>query len=73
MEALLGNLTVVLGEIEDIVMRYQSLGRDQKKTWDRVNFAKEDLTALRSKLSVHMTGINVFMSNLSVGSLSTLR
>jgi len=72
LEALLGNLSDVLKQIEDIVNRYQSLGRDQKKTWDRVKFAKEDLTALRSKLSVHMAGINLFMSSLSVGSLARI-
>jgi hypothetical protein len=73
LDTVLENLSEVLRQIEDIVTTYHSLGRDQKRTWDRVKFAKkEDLVTLRSKLLVHMTGINVFVASLSAGSLARI-
>ena len=50
LDTLLQNLSGVLKQIEDIVNRYHSLIRDQKRTWDRVRFATEDLATLRAKL-----------------------
>jgi len=73
LDGLLENLSVVLEQIEDIVNNYQSLGRDQKRVWDRVTFAaKENLTELRSKLTFHTNAINLFISSLSAGSLARI-
>ena len=72
LEALLENLSATINKVEDIVKRYHSLGRDQKKTWDRVKFATKDLADLRSKLQLHITGINLFISSLSAGSLARI-
>lgn len=72
LDGLMDNLNGVLGEIEDIVKRYRSLGRDQKKTWHRVGFANEDLAGLRAKLSIHISSINLFIGALSAGSLAGL-
>ena len=72
LEALLGNLSSTLKQVEDIVKRYHSLGRDQKKTWDRVKFATKDLVDLRSKLQFHINGINLFIGSLSAGSLARI-
>lgn len=65
------DLKGVLGQIEDIVNRYQSLGRDQK-TWDRIKFASEDLAILRGKLSLHTSAIQLLYSSLSSGSLARI-
>ena len=65
LDRLLTNLSTTLKQIEDIVERYHSLGRDQKKTWDRVKFATKDLAELRSKVQSHINGINLFISNSS--------
>jgi hypothetical protein len=72
LDTLLRNSSNVLKQIEDIVDRYHSLGRDQRRTWDRVKFATEDLVALRTKLSFHINGINLFISGLSAGSLARI-
>ncbi|TVY75589.1 hypothetical protein LSUE1_G005386 [Lachnellula suecica] len=71
-DSLVTNLSDVLKQIEDIVKRYHSLGRDQKRTWDRVKFATEDLTTLRAKLAFHMNGLNVFIASLSASSLARI-
>ena len=72
LEALLENLSTTINKVDDIVKRYHSLGRDQKQTWDRVKFATKDLADLRSKLQLHITGINLFISSLSAGSLARI-
>lgn len=64
------NVEGILKDIGDIAQRYESLGRDQKRTWDRVGFATQDLVALRGKLSVHIGAIQVFIGSLSAGSLA---
>ena len=69
---ILRNLSAVVEQIEDIAKRYHSLGRDQKKAWDRVRFADEDLVGLRSKLSLRINAINLFITSLSAGSLARI-
>ncbi|KAE8441293.1 hypothetical protein EG329_005559 [Mollisiaceae sp. DMI_Dod_QoI] len=69
---MLRNLSSVLEQIEDIAERYHSLGKDQKRAWDRIKFAGTDLATLRSKLLVHIGGINVFIASLSAGSLARI-
>ena len=53
LDILVNDLLGVLWQIEDIVKRYRSLGTNQKRTWDRVKFAMENLAALLGKLSFH--------------------
>ncbi|KAF4625089.1 hypothetical protein G7Y89_g13080 [Cudoniella acicularis] len=72
LDILLRNLEEVLWSIENIVQRYRSLGRDQKKTWDRVKFASEDLATLRQKLTFHTSAIQPFFSSLFAGSLARI-
>jgi hypothetical protein len=72
LDTLIGNLSTTLKQVEDIVKRYHSLGRDQKKTWDRVKFATKDMVDLRSKLQFHINGINLFIGSLSAGSLARI-
>lgn len=72
LDTLLNNLSSVLRQIEDIAKRYNSLGKDQKKTWDRVKFAAEDLTDLRGKLSFHVNSIQLIIASLSAGSLARI-
>lgn len=72
LDLLIQNISGVLEEIEDLVTRYQSLGRDQKRTWDRVGFATQDLTGLRTQLSFHTNGINLFIASLSASSLARI-
>jgi hypothetical protein len=66
------NIETALQQLDDIVKRYQSLGRREKKTWDRVRFAAEDLDAIRGKLVFHTSAISLFLQSLSVGSLGRI-
>lgn len=72
LETLIGNLDEVLRQIGIIVERYHSLGRDQKKAWDRVRFAGEDLANLRGKLTFHIGTIELFISSLSASALARI-
>ncbi len=72
LDKLLENISGVLRQIDDLVKRYHSLGRDQKKTWNRVKFAAEDLAALREKLTFHINAIELFISSLSASSLARI-
>ena len=72
MDTLVKNIKELLLQIEDIVKRYNSLGKDQKKTWDRIRFATEHLVSLREKVSFHINAINLFMSSLSASALARI-
>jgi hypothetical protein len=69
---LLSNISDVVRQIRDIVNRYNSLGRDQKRTWDRIKFTTEDLMSRRAKLTFHMNGLTLFIASLPTGSLARI-
>jgi hypothetical protein len=48
------NVKIKLEKLYDIVTRYESLGLEQKKTWDRVRFAAEDLDDIRTTIVNHV-------------------
>lgn len=72
LETILGNTSTSLKQVEDIITRYHSLGRKEKKTWERIKFAAEDLQVLRDKMTFHVTAIGAFMTSLSTGSLARI-
>lgn len=72
LDSLVDNLREVLTEIDGILKRYGSLGRDQKKVWERVGFASHNLGELRGRLQIHVGSLQVFMQSLSVGSLGRI-
>jgi hypothetical protein len=49
------NVTIELDKLYDIMTRYESLGLEQKKTWDRVRFATEDLDDIRTAFVNHVS------------------
>ena len=63
------NLEIVLEELDGIVKKYQGLARREKRIWNQLRLATEDLDQIRVKLAFHMTAINTFCESLSRGKL----
>lgn len=49
-----------LGELEAIFIRYDNLGTQAQRAWDRVQFGMKDLTELRSRVVFSTTMLNAF-------------
>lgn len=72
MDTILSNIKPVLEDLERMVSKYSSLGRTEKRKWDRLRFGAEDLDNIRGKLTFHTSVIDLFMNNLSAGSLAKI-
>ena len=70
LETILYNISGVLKELQDLVARYHSLGRHQKKNWGRFVFAGKYIQRLRGKLVLYTSTIGLFMTSLSTRSLA---
>lgn len=66
------SLEETLKELDGIVRKHQGLARRERKIWNRLKLATEDLDGLRNKLIFHVTAINAFTSSLSRGSLARI-
>ena len=67
--ALIKNLEEALKALDAIVEEYQGLTRRERRIWNQLRLATENLEKHRIKLTLHMTAINAFISSLSRGSL----
>lgn len=67
---LIKNLERTLRELDEIVTKYQGLARRERRIWDQLRLATEDLDKIRRKLTFHITAINAFTSSLSRGTLA---
>jgi ankyrin repeat protein len=72
MDTILSNIKPVLEDLERMVSKYSSLGKTEKRKWDRLRFGAEDLDNIRGKLTFHTSVIDLFMNNLSAGSLAKI-
>ncbi|KAH6676513.1 hypothetical protein B0J14DRAFT_585698 [Halenospora varia] len=63
------NLESTLSELQDLVRRYQTMGRS---AWRRVKLGSENLNGLRSKLDFHLSVINTFVGSLSLSALGRM-
>ena len=66
---LMKNLEEALKELDKIVTKYQGLTKRERRIWNQLRLAAEDLDTVRSKLTFHVTAINTFTSSLSRGTL----
>ena len=66
------SLEEVLKELDGIIRKYQGPARRDRKIWNQLRLATEDLDGIRSKLTFHVTAINAFTSSLSRGSLAQI-
>jgi len=61
-----------LKQIVNIVTQYSSLAKSKKKVQDRIAFGLEDLHDARSKLTLHASAINVFLTTLNTSALERI-
>ena len=51
----------VLGDLEALVDKYESLGTQSKRTWDRMRWGAEDIVEIRSRLISNATMLTAFI------------
>ncbi|KAM0270232.1 hypothetical protein ACHAQH_009514 [Verticillium albo-atrum] len=61
----------ILDELEALVTKYDSLGTQAQRTWDRMRFGLQDLAELRSRLISSTTMLSAF--NIALINSSTMR
>ena len=52
----------VLVDLQSLVKRYESLGTQSKRTWDRMKWGNEDIAEIRARLISSITMLNAFIS-----------
>ncbi|KAF2801960.1 uncharacterized protein BDZ99DRAFT_527918 [Mytilinidion resinicola] len=58
------NCNTALAELDALVKKYKGLGTNSQRTWERVKFGQEELDTIRSKLSLHVQMVNLFLTSL---------
>ncbi|CRK13231.1 hypothetical protein BN1708_002587 [Verticillium longisporum] len=61
----------ILDELESLITRYDSLGTQAQRTWDRMRFGLQELADLRSRLISSTTMLSAF--NIALINSSTMR
>ena len=51
----------VLGDLQALVDKYESLGTQSKRTWDRMKWGAEDIVEIRSRIISNTTLLTAFM------------
>ena len=69
---LVKNLEEALKELDEVIRKHQGLARRERRIWNQLRLATEDLDKIRSKLTFHVIAINAFTSSLSRGTLSQI-
>ena len=72
LKQIIKNIRTVLGQLEKLVTKYQSLSSKHRKKWDIFKFGTEGLNEIRSKVVFHTSAINLFLTTLNTESLSRI-
>lgn len=62
----------VLVDLQSLVQRYESLGTQSKRTWDRMRWGTEDIAEKRARLTSNTTLLTAFLSTSQVSVESKL-
>ena len=62
---LIKGLEEMLKSLDAIVKKYQGLARRERRIWNQLRLATEDLNSIRDKLVFHISAINTFTASLS--------
>lgn len=54
-ETVVNGCTSILGDLQSLVSKYESLGLQSKWTWDRIRWSNEEITELRARLISNVT------------------
>ena len=60
LKTILDGCISVLADLQYIVQKYQSLGTDEKSSWDRLRLGGEDIAEIRSRLVFNITLLTAF-------------
>ena len=60
LKTILDGCISVLADLQYIVQKYQSLGTDDKSSWDRLRLGGEDIAEIRSRLVFNITLLTAF-------------
>ena len=60
LKTILDGCISVLADLQYIVQKYQSLGTDDKSSWDRLRLGGEDIAEIRSRLSLNIMLLTAF-------------
>ena len=60
LKTILDGCISVLADLQYIVQKYQSLGTDEKSSWDRLRLGSEDIAEIRSRLALNITLLTAF-------------
>lgn len=64
LEILCQGCASTLNDLEGLVSRYESLGTQSQRTWDRMRFGLNDLSEVRSRLVSTTTLLNAYNTTL---------
>ena len=60
LKTILDGCVSVLADLQFIVQKYQSLGTDDRSSWDRLRLGGEDIAEIRSRLSLNIMLLTAF-------------
>ena len=60
LKTILDGCISVLADLQFIVQKYQSLGTDDKSSWDRLRLGGEDIAEIRSRLVLNIMLLTAF-------------
>ena len=60
LKTILDGCVSVLADLQYIVQKYQSLGTDDKSSWDRLRLGGEDIAEIRSRLVLNIMLLTAF-------------
>ena len=56
----------VLVDLQSLVEKYESLGTQTKRTWDRMRWGNEDIAEIRARLTSNITVLTAFISTFQI-------
>ena len=56
----------VLVDLQGLVEKYESLGTQTKRTWDRMRWGNEDIAEIRARLTSNITILTAFISTSQI-------
>lgn len=66
LETISGGCRAVLEELQALLKKYESLGSQSKRTWDRLNWDAGEISELRARLTSNIVLLTAFMSTCQV-------
>ena len=71
LKTILDGCVSVLADLQFIVQRYQSLGTDDQKLWDRLRLGGEDIAEIRSRLVLNIMLLTAFRRFVCLAKIPT--